>query len=408
MATFKPVVLKGTCHLKSDGTTNIKIRLYHNGTVQYISTEYFIEPSFMGGDGCISSACLESENLDYELGNILQRFRNICIQFGNVRTKKMSCLELKDELLKRMNPGSEIIDFVAFSRNVIENSSKKKTGEWYQDSINSFAHFYKAENININDIKSKNLEEYKKYLYNRNARPGTINNYLRGLRALYNKAKKQYNNEDFNIIRIQGNPFAKVDFPQYVRTKKNISISDIRRIRDAEFDRERMRMARDVFMMSFYMMGMNMYDFFCLPGETYGRIVYERSKVDTMSHNRRFALSIKVEPELRVLVEKYSEHGFLSFFHERYSDYNNFLKAVNRELKQISTVLNLGVPLSSNWARHSWASIARNKAGISKADVDFCLGHVNNDYKMADIYIDIDYSVCDKANSAVLNLLNEK
>lgn len=42
------------------------------------------------------------------------------------------------------------------------------------------------------------------------------------------------------------------------------------------------------------------------------------------------------------------------------------------------------------------ASLARNKAGIPKADIDFCLGHVNNDYKMADIYIDIDYSICDK------------
>ena len=40
MATFKPVILKGGRHFKADGTTNIKIRLYHNGTVQYISTEY--------------------------------------------------------------------------------------------------------------------------------------------------------------------------------------------------------------------------------------------------------------------------------------------------------------------------------------------------------------------------------
>ena len=36
------------------------------------------------------------------------------------------------------------------------------------------------------------------------------------------------------------------------------------------------------------------------------------------------------------------------------------------------------------------------------------LGHVNNDYKMADIYIDIDYSICDKANRAVLDLLQKK
>lgn len=58
-------------------------------------------------------------------------------------------------------------------------------------------------------------------------------------------------------------------------------------------------------------------------------------------------------------------------------------------------------------SRHSWASIARNKAGVPKADIDFCLGHVNNDYKMADIYIDIDYSVFDKSNRAVLDMLKK-
>jgi hypothetical protein len=408
MATFKPVILKGKCHQKSDGTSNIKIRIYHNGTVQYVSTEYFIEPSFMGRDGSILPACINAESFNYELGEILQHFRTICIKLGSYRTQKMTCLELKDELLKQINPENEVIDFVAFSQKIIDNVPKKKTSEWYQDSIHSFSNFYNSKVININDIRSRTLEEFKEYLFNRNVKPGTVSNYLRGLRALYNRAKKHYNNEDFNIIRIPSNPFSKVDIPQYVRTRKNISMFDIMRIRDAEFDRERICMARDVFMMSFYMMGINMYDFFCLPGETYGRIVYERSKVDTDTSNRRFALSIKVEPELRVLIDKYSPNGFLSYFHDRYTNYNNFLKAVNKELKEISKELNLGVPLSSNWARHSWASIARNKAGISKADVDFCLGHVNNDYKMADIYIDIDYSVCDKANRAVLDLLEKK
>lgn len=83
------------------------------------------------------------------------------------------------------------------------------------------------------------------------------------------------------------------------------------------------------------------------------------------------------------------------------------MRAVNKGLKNICESLNLDFSITTNWARHSWASIARNKAGIAKADVDFCLGHVNNDFKMADIYIDIDYSICDKANRAVLDLLKK-
>lgn len=83
------------------------------------------------------------------------------------------------------------------------------------------------------------------------------------------------------------------------------------------------------------------------------------------------------------------------------------MKAVNKSLEQVSTELNLGVKVTTNWARHSWATIARNKAGIPKADIDFCLGQVNNDYKMADIYINIDYSIFDKSNRAVLDLLKK-
>ena len=41
MATFKAVVFQGGRHLKKDGTTNVKIRVYHNSSAQYIPTEYF-------------------------------------------------------------------------------------------------------------------------------------------------------------------------------------------------------------------------------------------------------------------------------------------------------------------------------------------------------------------------------
>ena len=83
------------------------------------------------------------------------------------------------------------------------------------------------------------------------------------------------------------------------------------------------------------------------------------------------------------------------------------MRAVNKGLEQIAKELNLHCKLTTNWIRHSWASVARNKACVPKADVDFCLGHVNNDYKMADIYIEIDYSIFDKSNRAVLDYLKK-
>lgn len=49
--------------------------------------------------------------------------------------------------------------------------------------------------------------------------------------------------------------------PEYIRKRKSLPIDAIKRIRDARFDNPRTAMARDVFMMLFYLMGINMKDF---------------------------------------------------------------------------------------------------------------------------------------------------
>ena len=96
MATFKAIVFQGGRHLKKDGTSNIKIRIYHNGNSQYISTEYFVRPEFVGDDGLISSYSDENEALNYEITELVQRYRKIYIKLGNARTSKMTCVVMKD------------------------------------------------------------------------------------------------------------------------------------------------------------------------------------------------------------------------------------------------------------------------------------------------------------------------
>ena len=44
MATFKAIVFQTGRHIKQDGTSNIKIRIYHNRESQYIATSYYIRP----------------------------------------------------------------------------------------------------------------------------------------------------------------------------------------------------------------------------------------------------------------------------------------------------------------------------------------------------------------------------
>lgn len=409
MATFKSVVLSGKAHLKNDGTKNIKIRIYHNKEVQYISTPHYVEESFLGSDGNIIQLYPAADILNRDLTEIIQKCRAVCINLGASRLARLSCKELREQITAAMEPNYEYIDFIAFIENQIEKTNKPKTAEWYQSASDILIWFYGRKRIDVRDITANRINELKETLLEsgrsgKPLSPGAISNYLRAIRSLYNKAKKKYNNEDFDIIRIPNDPFSKVRIPQYRRARKSLSVRDIRRIRDGVFSTGRANMARDVFMMMFYMMGINVNDLYSLKSLTRGRIEYERSKTNTEDNTYKFPLSIKIEPELDILIKRYSDIAFLSYFRRKYSNSYNFMKAVNKGLEIVSEELNLGVKITTNWARHSWASIARNKAGVPKADIDFCLGHVNNDYKMADIYIDIDYSIYDQANRAVLDL----
>lgn len=53
-------------------------------------------------------------------------------------------------------------------------------------------------------------------------------------------------------------------------------------------------------------------------------------------------------------------------------------------------------------ARHSWATIALNKAGIDKYIVHAALNHIDDSMKVTDIYIERDFVNENKANAKVV------
>jgi len=412
MATFKAIVFSQENHIKNDGTANIKIRVYHNRDSQYLSTQYFIDPKLMESSGEISQDFPGADELNFEIGEIIQGYRKIALKLGTGRASQMTCKELKDHIRSASEPEYETIDFVKFSETIIARCKKPKTAEWYGQAISVMKWHYKAESIDFRDITPSKLNALMVQLSvagqkKKPLQAGAIGNYLAGIRALFNLAKLHFNNEDIDVIRIPHDPFAKIKIPKYKRKRKNIGIDEIKKIRDGEFLTERENIGRDVFLILFYLMGINMNDLYCLKPPVNGRINYERAKTDTDENIFGFMLSIKIEPELQVLIDKYSPNGFLSTLKTRYKQSSYLTATVNKGLKRICKDFGY-TKITSNWARHSWASLARNKAAVNKADIDFCLGHVNNDYKMADIYIEIDYSIYDRVNRKVLDLLIEK
>jgi len=155
---------------------------------------------------------------------------------------------------------------------------------------------------------------------------------------------------------------------------------------------------------------MNCIDLYNLESYEYknGRFTYNRTKTEGRRTDSAL-ISIKVEQEILQYIQKYKDNiGKRVFdFHTRYSNSHGFVSAIDKGLKNVAKVLDIDVPLSTYYARHSWATIARNKCKISKSDVDECLNHVVPENKMADIYVEKDWSFVDDANRKVLDYVLE-
>ena len=118
-------------------------------------------------------------------------------------------------------------------------------------------------------------------------------------------------------------------------------------------------------------------------------------------------ISVKIEPEIQALVDKYRDpSGERVFkFYKMYSSMDTLSAAINKGLKKIGNLLGID-DLEFYAARHSWATIAANDAGVDKYTVHTALNHVDDSMRVTDIYIRKSWDPIDKANRQVLDLLD--
>ncbi len=163
-----------------------------------------------------------------------------------------------------------------------------------------------------------------------------------------------------------------------------------------------------MFKLIFMLIGINTVDLHGLTRITDGRIEYKRAKTSRL-------YSIRVEPEAMEIIEKYQGEKGLLCIADRWSDHRNFRHQLNMALQKIGEVERKGrggkkiitsafPGLSSYWARHSWATIAR-KIGVSLDDIALALGHSDGKHETTLIYIDETEirEAIDKANRRVLD-----
>jgi site-specific recombinase XerD len=271
-------------------------------------------------------------------------------------------------------------------------SEQYGTSECYTLCIKSLEAFLKyskstyIENLQFQEISPGFLKEYEKYMVIHKGRSyTTVSIYLRTLRALFNKVIKE------ELVKREYYPFGskkdgKYEIPYSQKVKKAMTNAQLKTLFESEPQTPEQEKAKDFWFFSYSCSGMNMKDILQLrckdfDGET---IKFYRAKTINTTRNKK-ELTVYLNEYSSSIIEKYSDDkakkdDYLFPILEKGMDLvarekaiANFIRFVNQHMALLCKQNSL-VPVSTYWARHSFATNSIRK-GASMEFIQESLGH---------------------------------
>lgn len=424
MATFRTCVFAH--QKKTDGTYNVKLRITHHRKSRWLGTNLYA----VSGD-LTRGLNIKNEKLILACRSLV----NSCIEACNTMGYEIERMEV-DELasqLKAILSGQDRfqLDFMEY----MEKSTDRMqpgTASGYRTALAALKRYVGRETLDIGEISKGFVQGFVDFIErepsqrgrNRKSEKGYIPKskgsramsfYLTRIKTIYNRAKSDYNDEDLGLIRIKGDPFKGIRIGQPpVTAKRAVSREVIQKIIDLPpLPYQSWQTARDCFLLSFALMGMNSVDMLACGPAKKDEIVYQRKKTATRRSDGA-EMHVKIEPCIKPLMKRYADRTGQRLFHFylEYADRTNFTHMLNKGLKKVGAAVGVD-GLTFYAARHSFATIARMSekekgAGIDKYVVHEMLNHVDKEMKVTDIYLVRNWRILFEANKKVLRLFDWK
>lgn len=390
-----------------NGDFPLKVRISTKKTKAYIGLSIRLTPEQWNEESGKIVNHDDEKKLNLFVENKMTIYKSILLKLDLAgQTDNYSANELRDILerggvIEKKDDGEA---FLEYYKHCVTRKFKDSTKVSYQQALNNLLRFdpLLAEK-KFEDITLRYLEEFDKWMTERGITQNSRNVYYRNIRAVFNDAI----DEDITT----NYPFRKFKLKKVATRKRSLTVEELRILRDYPCE-EWQEKYRDLFMLMFYLCGINGADLY--PAKKIqvrkGRLEYERAKTYK-------AYSVKIEPEAQAIIDKYAGDEYLLKFCEGGKDYIHTLQLMSRGLKKIGPYTRkrpynkkeykpLFPDLTQYWCRHTWATIAA-ELDIPKETIAAALGHDMGNTTTA-IYINFNQKKVDDANRRIIDYLNEK
>lgn len=374
---------------RQDGSRKVSITLSHNGKRRRIPTSITLQKKDVSRKGNITSVPI-LRAVDARMNELRGRLYDL---EARTPSKDMDIEWICDRLIRRR----EDLDFFTFAEQWLQRSGIKGKKNYYT-MLNALRRHLGKDKLPFSLIDYGFLDRFCQSL---DGHPRAKSLYLGGMRHLYNEAAREYNTQQEQLI--PPSPFASFKIPKHIPQTNGRVISEEDLVKLLKFQgTRRVGLARDCYILSFCLMGMNSADLYECRDYHGGVLSYDRMKTKDRRADHAH-IEIRVPSIVQPLMQKYKGDSRVFDFYRRYTTASNFNKHINKGLAIIAKRLGMQ-KFDFYSARHTWASIARNRLGIDKYTIHEALNHAS-ELDVTDIYIQKDYTNINNANSKVMQYI---
>lgn len=364
MATIKLAVLK---HTKSkDGSYKIRISIGHRSETHYIVTPYSVN-ALSEFDNGIVVRVPNAHEINIKLRNLLNDYEERLERIDS--PEDYTCKELRD-LLKSMRTHSSKVTFKQVSEQYQKELIEDGRGSYAGMLQNSFRLFFEftGGDVFLSEISTITISEFERWLKRKGVSQTYISMTLSMTRTIVNRAIRM------QLVTYSVHPFTYWKRPADPERELDISVEDVRAIRDAQPRLKKQRIARDIFMLSYYLGGINLIDLLEIDFRGVSVLEYTRHKSRNMKLSDK-RISFTLQPEAKELISKWMNRntGRLDFGYK--FSYKNFLAYVTRSIKSLAKDIDIQDyrKVCYYTARKSFVQHGFD-LGISLEVLEYCIG----------------------------------
>lgn len=377
-----------------NGKHTVRIAVTHSGQTRYIPTDVVIDSEKeIKNDRIVRRP--DSYILNAKLNRELNKYEERCQKIEYIDC--LSCSQLV-KILKSPSLGEKrrkVEDVVEEYLLQVDGVDREKSHKLYRLAANRFLEFIGPGSL-MEHITPIRINQYISYLTKSKLSNTTINIYITLLKVIINYAIKM------KYVSYEVDPFVTAKIPSAKKRETQITIDELKIIRDTDFSAYNLNVTRDIFMLTYYLAGMNLIDILNYNFKN-ENIEYVRKKT-AHTKDGDSLICFSIPDEAKPLIKKYMNKNTGKIVFGKYKNYVSCYNLLARKMKELGRVVGIKHHFTLYSARKSFVQHGYD-LGIPLSTLEYCIGQSMKEDRPIFNYVTIMKKHADKAIREILDNL---